>query len=76
MKLDVSARTTDVTGLSKYTEYEFQILAFTSVGDGPNSTVKSKRTKQDGKKLVLMINQFYKAYFIISPHHAIGHTRP
>ena len=42
-----------VTGLEKYTEYDFQVLAFTSVGDGPNSTVKSETTKEDGKKLIL-----------------------
>ena len=52
-------RTTDVSGLSKYTKYEFQVLAFTSVGDGPNSTVKSETTKEDGKKLVLIISKFY-----------------
>ena len=34
-----TSRTKDVTGLNKYTEYDFQILAFTSVGDGPNSSV-------------------------------------
>ena len=42
--------TEDVTGLDKYTEYEFQVLAFTSVGDGPNSTVKVEKTMEDGKK--------------------------
>lgn len=47
-----------VTGLAKYTEYEFQVLAFTSVGDGPNSTVNSETTKEDGKKLRLMISKF------------------
>ena len=46
-----AARTKTVTGLAKYTEYEFQVLAFTSVGDGPRSSVKSKRTMQDGKRL-------------------------
>ena len=40
-----------VTGLAKYTEYEFQVLAFTSVGDGPRSSVKSKRTMEDGRRL-------------------------
>ena len=40
----------DVTRLGKYTEYEFQVLAFTSVGDGPNSTAVVVRTKEDGKK--------------------------
>ena len=48
---DEAVRTTDVSGLSKFTTYEFQVLAFTSVGDGPNSTVKSVTTKEDGKKL-------------------------
>ena len=41
--------TKDVTGLDKYTEYEFQVLAYTSVGDGPNSSVEVERTLQDGK---------------------------
>ena len=40
----------DVTGLDKYTEYEFQVLAFTSVGDGTKSSVKVERTKEDGMK--------------------------
>ena len=39
-----------VNGLDEYTEYEFQVLAYTSVGDGPNSTVISERTEEDGKK--------------------------
>ena len=42
--------TKDATGLNKYTEYEFQVLALTSVGDGPNSTVKVEKTMEDGKK--------------------------
>ena len=41
--------TKDVTGLNKYTEYEFQVSAFTSVGDGPNSSVEVERTMPDGK---------------------------
>ena len=40
----------EVTGLDKYTEYEFQVLAFTSVGDGPKSSVELDRTHEDGKK--------------------------
>ena len=56
---DKAVRTTDVFGLSKYTEYDFQVLAFTSAGDGPKSTVKSEMTKEDGKKLVLIIAKFY-----------------
>ena len=38
----------DVTGLDRYTEYEFQILAFTSDGDGPKSPVEVERTKEAG----------------------------
>ena len=53
------ARATDVSGLSKYTKYEFQVLAFTSVGDGPKSAVKSETTMEDGEKLVLITNKFY-----------------
>ena len=41
--------TKDVTLLDKYKEYEFQVLAFTSVGDGPKSSIKVNRTLQDGK---------------------------
>ena len=61
MKLinDKVVRTTDVFGLSKYTEYDFQVLAFTSAGDGPKSTVKSETTKEDGRILILIISKFY-----------------
>ena len=37
--------------LDKYTEYEFQVLAFTSKGDGPKSSVVVERTKEDGKNI-------------------------
>ena len=40
-----------VTRLLKYTEYEFQVLVFTSTGDGPKSHVQLKRTKADGKQM-------------------------
>ena len=39
-----------VSGLEEYTEYEFQVLAYTSAGDGTKSSVKSVITKEDGKK--------------------------
>ena len=42
-------RVEDVFGLEKYTEYEFQVLAFTSAGDGPQSSVLVERTNEDGK---------------------------
>ena len=41
-----SSRT--VTGLDKYTEYIFQVLACTSDGNGPKSSTKVKRTMEDG----------------------------
>ena len=45
------SRTKEVTGLDKYTEYEFQVLAFTSLGDGPKSSVEVERTLEDGENL-------------------------
>ena len=42
----------DITGLSIYTEYEFQVLAFTSRGDGPKSSVVVEITMEDGKNLL------------------------
>ena len=45
-----SIRTKVVSGLKEYTEYEFQVLAYTSVGDGARSSVKFEVTMEDGKK--------------------------
>ena len=39
-----------IVGLDKLTEYEFQVLAFTAVGDGPKTSVRVERTKEDGKR--------------------------
>ena len=47
-----SIRTKVVSGLDEYTEYQFQVLAYTLVGDGPNSSVKYETTMEDGKKLI------------------------
>ena len=47
-----SIRNKVVTGLDEYTEYEFQVLAYTSVGDGPKSSKKYERTNEDGKKFL------------------------
>ena len=58
-----STLTKDVTGLDKYTEYEFQVLAFTSVGDGPKSPAKVNRTLQDGKLCII-----YAGHVSISLH--------
>ena len=38
----------NVTGLDKFTQYEFQVLASTSDGDGPKSPVEVERTKEAG----------------------------
>ena len=43
-----STLTREVTGLGKYTEYEFQVLAFSSVGNGPRS-VQVVTTNEDDK---------------------------
>ncbi|XP_068676920.1 platelet-derived growth factor receptor alpha-like isoform X1 [Montipora foliosa] len=39
--------TIPVTGLAKFTEYEFHVLAFTSAGDGMHSSVQFAKTKED-----------------------------
>jgi len=39
----------DITGLRKYSEYEFQVLAFSSAGNGPKSSVQEVETYEDGK---------------------------
>lgn len=44
-----------LTGLDKYTEYAFQLLAFTAVGDGPKSSIKFGETNEDGKKLKIHV---------------------
>ena len=38
-----------VTGLQESTEYELQVLAYTSAGDGTNSSVQFVKTLRDGK---------------------------
>ena len=45
-----------VSALDEYTEYEFQLLAFTSKGDGPKSSLVVKRTKEDGKICKTMVS--------------------
>ena len=46
-----STLTKVVPGLDEYTEYEFQVLAYTSIGNGPKSSIEHERTKEDGKRL-------------------------
>ena len=54
----------DITGLDRYTKYEFQVLAFTSVGDGPKSAVLVERTKEDGKILELVVAELNRKSFL------------
>ena len=41
--------TQTVTGLQGSMEYELQVLAYTSAGDGPQSSVQVVKTKRSGK---------------------------
>ena len=41
----------NVTGLEKFTAYEFKVCVFSSGADGPNSSSKVERTMEDGKGL-------------------------
>ena len=43
-----STTETVLTGLEKFIEYSISVLAFTSKGDGPNSTEVTATTDQDG----------------------------
>ena len=47
-----------VTGLENNTEYEFEVLAFTLVGDGPKTSPVVVRTLKDGKSSQKMYNTF------------------
>ena len=54
-----TALSRDVAGLDIYTEYEFEVLAFTSVGDGPRSSpVVVVRTMKRGKNFKKMFNLY------------------
>ena len=44
----------EVTGLEKFTPYEFEVCVFSSAGDGPKRSLKT-RTLEDGKGLQLFI---------------------
>ncbi|XP_068676796.1 uncharacterized protein [Montipora foliosa] len=44
---NITMYTKNVTGLAKFTRYGFHVLAFTSAGDGMNSSVEFARTKED-----------------------------
>mgnify|MGYP001799732742 CR=1 FL=1 len=42
---------TVLTGLEKFIKYNISVLAFTTKGDGPNSTEVTVTTDQDGKSI-------------------------
>ena len=44
-----STLATNLSGLNEFTKYEFQVLAFTSAGDGPKNRVVVS-TKEDGRR--------------------------
>ena len=48
-----SVYTKTVTGLQESTEYELQVLAYTSAGDGPQSSVQFVKTKEYGKSYLI-----------------------
>ena len=52
---NITSLSRDISGLDEYTEYEFQVLAFSSKGDGPKSDLKSTTTKEDSKKSKITI---------------------
>ena len=48
----------NVTKLDEFTEYEFQVLAYTSVGDGPKSpklVARTQKRKGDGKSKYIVV---------------------
>ena len=57
---NVTSLTRVVSGLDKYTEYEFQVLAVTSNGDGQKSSIRITRTDEDGKRKGLLANDLHK----------------
>ena len=50
-----SVYTKTVTGLQESTEYELQVLGYTSAGDGPQSSVQFVKTKEHGKSYMYLI---------------------
>ena len=59
--------TKNLTGLQESTEYELQVLAYTSAGDGPRSSVQVVKTLEVGKS--------YKIFRKIRTHGEDLHCR-
>ena len=62
---DGNTFTKTVSGLLIYTEYEFQVLAFTSAGDGPKSSKLVERTVEDGKLKLSAPLFFFVGWFMV-----------
>ena len=60
-----------INGLDNYTEYEFQVLAFTSHGDGPKSFVVVERTLEDGKKFDCWWQWHFHSYWFSRAYHIV-----
>ena len=60
-----------INGLDNYTEYEFQVLAFTSNGDGPKSSVVVERTLEDGKKFDCFLQWHFHSYWFSRAYHIV-----
>ena len=68
---DGNAVQTVLSGLEEYIEYNVTVLAFTSKGDGPNSTEITARTDEGGTCLTLHINfsdSTLKPFFTLLMH--------
>ena len=57
-----SVYTKTVTALQESTEYELQVLAYTSAGDGPQSSVQFVKTKELGKSCIIFRNIYTGQY--------------
>ena len=65
---NITSLSRDISGLDEYTEYEFQVLAFSSKGDGPKSDLKSTTTKEDSKKSKITIAYTSDVMYIRNNH--------
>ena len=72
-----STFSSNVTGLDKYTEHEFQVLAFSSDGDGPKSSVEVERTMvcdRLGRMTISLLCLWFVVY-LLSKCYWIGDQR-
>ena len=55
---DRAKRSSALTGLSKFTYCDYQVLAYTSKGDGPPSSAPSFQTLQDGEYDAAVVSEW------------------